>query len=329
MHFPSPVKVSGFSFKNKRALERCDIQGVTMKVRMNGHPIPYPLTLLKGRLKLVGVPSNKIEMLISDVVSKEIRSDGQYTEDGLMARVSSMLHSLDDDYSKKFETLLEYDFARRTNSSLEPIVVVLEGASGTGKSMLALDMIRNIGATRVISTDTVRQVLRSTLSREDHPELFCHTYQAHEKRQSGPETLNQVIRGYLAQRELIAPVVMDMTKRLLVEGANAIIEGVHVIPGTLSQLSKSVVEIVINPDSETHEKMFVSKHDAAGLKSVSADVDRRRAEYKSTRIIQEFLLSEAEGNGVRVIPLDSYEDAEKQVCQAVMESVKEILDASS
>lgn len=296
-----------------------------MKVRINGHPIPYPLTLLKGRLKLVGVPSNKIEMLISDVVSKEIRSDGQYTEDGLMARVSSMLQSLDDDYSKKFETLLEYDFARRTDSSLEPIVVVLEGASGTGKSMLALDMIRNIGATRIISTDTVRQVLRSTLSQDDHPELFCHTYQAHEKRQSGLETLDPVVRGYLAQIELIAPVVEEMTKRVLVEGAEAIIEGVHVLPGTLSRLSKSVVEILINPNPETHKRMFVSKHDGAGLKSVSSDLNRRIDEYRSTRMIQEYMLSEAQDNGVKVIDLDTYENAERKVCESVIETINGII----
>ncbi len=295
-----------------------------MKIRRNGISVPYPLTLLKGRLKLVGVSPQEIEKIVLVVTSKEIRNDEQHTKDGLMEKVSKILKSLDDEYSRKFESLLEYDAARRIDTSLEPIVVVLEGASGTGKSMLALDMIRNIGATRIISTDSVRQILRSIISYDDHPELFCHTYQAHEKRQSGPKLLDPTVRGYLAQVELIAPVIEQITKRVLIEGAEAVIEGVHVLPGSLSRLSKSIVEILINPSPETHESMFLSKHDA-GLKSVSSDFNQRREEYKSARLIQDYMLSEAIENGVKVVPLNTYEDAEKTICSTIMEAVQRIL----
>ncbi|MDF1540899.1 MAG: hypothetical protein P1Q69_18530 [Candidatus Thorarchaeota archaeon] len=279
-------------------------------------------------MKLIGMPSDEIERVISDIISKDVKVSGQFTEDTLMARVSEILRSLKEEYSKKFETLLEYDYVRRIDSSMEPIVIVLEGASGTGKSMLALDMIRNISATRIISTDTVRQVLRSTLSSEDHPELFCHTYQAHEKRQSGSKDLDPVVRGYLAQIELLSPVIEEMTKRVLTEGAETIIEGVHVLPGSLSRLSKSVVEILINPNPDTHERMFASKH-GTGLKSVSSDLKKRKEEYKATRIIQEYMLSQSLQNGVRVIPLGSYEEAEKAICDTVMETVRRILDSTA
>ena len=118
-----------------------------------------------------------------------------------------------------YDLLTKYEALRRTSKAIPPLILVFEGASATGKSMLALDFIVYLSITRIISTDTVRQVLRGIHSKEDHPELHCHTYQAHKYRQVGPEELNPMIRGYLAQCELIEPVIRDAVDRLAQEGA--------------------------------------------------------------------------------------------------------------
>ena len=281
--------------------------------------VPYPLDILRGRLRLIGLSYQKIESIISQVMD-------QGTIDSRV--LTDILGSEDSTAKKQFELLVRYDEARRGIEPLDPLILVLEGASATGKSMLALDMIRNLGATRIISTDTVRKVLRGVYTPTTHPELYCHTYQAHKERLAGPESLDVIVRGYVAQCEHINPVIRTITERIVKEGAEAVVEGVHVIPGTLSNVSKSVVEVLVNPSPELHKNMFLTKHSMAGLKSVSSDENRRTSEFDDTRKIQEFMLVSARKSGINIIELEDYEQAERETCKTVLETIKTLLESS-
>jgi len=59
------------------------------------------------------------------------------------------------------------------------IIVILGGTSGTGKSTLASLLASRIGVS-TLSTDSIRHILRNFLEKEDHPEIFASTYEAHE-----------------------------------------------------------------------------------------------------------------------------------------------------
>ena len=279
--------------------------------------VPYPLVILRGRLRLIGLSYQRIESIIAQVIDQGTIDSRELVD---------VLGSEDSTIIRQFELLAKYDDARRNSEPIDPIVLVLEGASATGKSMLALTMICNLGATRIISTDTVRQVLRGVYSPQTHPELYCHTYQAYKERQSGPETLSPMVRGYIAQCEHISPVVGKITERIVQEGAEAVVEGVHVIPGSLSHVSQSVVEVLINPNPELHKNMFLSKYSMAGLKSVSSDDARRTMEFENTRKIQNFMLDNAGKSGIKVIELLDYEQAERETCNLIIETIKTILD---
>ena len=59
------------------------------------------------------------------------------------------------------------------------VAVFLAGTSGTGKSTLASLLAARMGITTVLSTDSIRHMLRGFTTPEADPLLWASTYQVH------------------------------------------------------------------------------------------------------------------------------------------------------
>lgn len=295
-----------------------------MRLRFRDTDVPYPLSVIKGRLKLSGLGEKQVSQIM-DVVLNKVKSITNLSEDNLLDVVRNSLGSSEGFVIDNFEVLTRYEKLRGQSHEIPPIVVVLEGASATGKSIIANEIVHDLVATRFISSDTVRQVLRSTMNEEDYPELYCHTYQAHLHRQTGPKDLDPVIRGYLAQCDIITPQITNMTERIVSEGATGVVEGVHILPGMLKSLSLGVIEVLINPNNETHKAMFTNKHDAGKLRTVSEDMETREKEYEGTRAIQNYMNTLAQDAKVPIVEMNIFEDATSSVNEIIVDSIRKIL----
>ena len=293
-----------------------------MRLRLRDEVVPYPLFTIKGRLRLSGLD----DQAISEIMHYSVVQDSK-TEEELFIHVRESLESFKPDIPTNFETLTKYEQYRGKSSELPAIVVVLEGASATGKSLIALELMRDLTATRFISTDSVRQVLRGVMSEEKHPEIFCHTYQAHTHRQIGPADLDPVLRGFLAQCEIITPHIETMIENIIAEGTIAVVEGVHILPGSLQGFSPSAIEFLINPDAVTHKAMFAGKYEMGKLRTVSEDITVRAKEFEATRAIQEYMLEEAEKATVPVIALTDYDDALISISTHIVSVVRNLLSS--
>jgi 2-phosphoglycerate kinase len=291
-----------------------------MKVRRGDDAVPFPLFTLKGKLRLSGLDDQSILEVLQEATLENIDSS-----EGLFNHVYDSLSSFNPEIQNNFNTLVNYEKVRGKKRNIPAIILILEGASATGKSLIALELMRDLAATRFISTDSVRMVLRGIMSKEEYPELFCHTYQAYNYRQAGPKELNPVLRGFLAQCEVIAPHIETMTKGLIAEGATTVIEGVHVIPGTLQDLSQGVLEVLINPEPTTHKAMFTSKYNLEKLASVSEDKSIREKEFEATLAIQKFMLVAAEKAGTAVVDLKEYEGARALISAQIISKIEGLL----
>ena len=280
------------------------------------------MSSLRGRLLLAGLSNIEAEQALAEIQSSQ--GNGPLSEQEIYVAAKNWLSSNRLSAAPEFEKLIAYDEARETTGQA-PLIVAIEGASATGKTMLALEVLKILNATRFLSTDTVRQVLRSMMSESTHPELHCHTYQAHQFRQEGPETLEPVVRGFIAQSSIIMPRVMDLTSRVLAEGAIAVVEGVHILPGALADLGPSVLEILVSPSRDTHEAMFLAKHTAGKLKSVSDDRGRRNQEFHATLRIQEYLLEQAREKKVHVVRLQDYEQALGDIFSLILKCIEALI----
>jgi len=61
-----------------------------------------------------------------------------------------------------------------------PIIVLIGGSTGTGKSTVAAEVAHRLGITRVASTDFIRQTMRAFFSREFMPTIHYSSFEAGE-----------------------------------------------------------------------------------------------------------------------------------------------------
>lgn len=114
------------------------------------------------------------------------------------------------------------------------IVILIGGVTGIGKSTVAKEVSYRLGFTSSIGTDSIRQVMRKTISEELTPELHESSYLAYKHIDTHP-MISDVIMGFERQCRLVSVGINGIIERSKEEGVNMLIEGIHIIPGYFKQ----------------------------------------------------------------------------------------------
>ena len=133
-----------------------------------------------------------------------------------------------------------------------PIIVLIGGATGTGKSTVATEVAYRLGVTRVTSTDFVRQTLRAFFSPEFMPSIHYSSFEAGRAlRSAEAEEVDPLLHGFLDQTRNVLVGVNAAIERSLAEGWSTVLEGVHLVPGMTAPIADAlVVQCVLAIQSE-------------------------------------------------------------------------------
>jgi 2-phosphoglycerate kinase len=188
-----------------------------------------------------------------------------------------------------------------------PFIVLIGGTTGTGKSTVATQLAARLGITRIISTDAIREAMRSLFSERIMPALHTSSFEASEAlRGPIPKTADPVIIGFEQQVRAVSVAVEALIERSVLEGTDLIIEGAHLVPGFIESPDWSppwedkavVVPIVITVDDEdVHRSHFFLREMEAGQRNV----ERYLSHFENIRKIQKFIRAQAEQRDVPVI----------------------------
>src|SRR5256884_6929946 len=110
-----------------------------------------------------------------------------------------------------------------------PVVLLIGGATGTGKSTVATEIAYRLGITRVTSTDFVRQTMRAFFSKDFMPAIHYSSFEAGTSQDEDDE--DRVLHGFLAQTRNVLVGVRAAIDRGMQEGWSMVLEGVHPVPG--------------------------------------------------------------------------------------------------
>jgi 2-phosphoglycerate kinase len=202
-----------------------------------------------------------------------------------------------------------------------PLVILIGGATGVGKSTVATQLAARFGIVRVVATDAIREVMRSMLSPELMPTLHISSFEADRALREPPtKAADALILGFREQTAAVAVGINALIERAALERTSIVIEGAHVVPGFFDTDSYAdrvlAVPCVLGvEDEEHHQAHFASREDAVASRPAA----RYATGFDNIRRLQRYVKSQALSHGVPVVPNYSFDQALSAVIDLVME----------
>jgi 2-phosphoglycerate kinase len=210
--------------------------------------------------------------------------------------------------------------------SSRPLLLMICGAVGTGKSTIATEVAHLLDIVRIQSTDMLREVMRMMIPQRLLPVLHTSSFNAwkdlpiQDKQDRSREQL--IADGYRSQVELLAVACEAVLQRAVEESVPIILEGVHAHPDLLKLVPRDSDAIVV------HVTLAVlrAKELKARLRGRGNLVPQRRAKRYLSKFdeiwtLQSFLLSEADRCEV---PIITNQDKDKAILQIVQHVNQEL-----
>jgi 2-phosphoglycerate kinase len=261
--------------------------------------LPYSKGLTASQVMVTGLSpyrAYKVAEKIEDHLI-ERKMDAISTEELRSLTVRVLKDEAGDRYARNFVRWQEV-------SRLDvPLVIMIGGTTGVGKSTIATQLAARLGIVRVIPTDAVREVMRGLFSRELMPTLYTSSFEADSAlREPPPRPADQVIVGFREQTAAVAVGVRSLIERSAVEGTSLVIEGAHLVPGFLdvqrfAQGVLAVPLVVTVEDEELHRSHFVAR----SVDAAARPMERYMSGFGNIRKVQKYIKSQALSHGWPVV----------------------------
>ncbi|CAN6443485.1 unnamed protein product [Victoria cruziana] len=202
----------------------------------------------------------------------------------------------------------------RLREKRDSITILLCGTSGCGKSTLSALLGSRLGITTVVSTDSIRHMMRSFVDEKDNPLLWASTYHAGEyldptsvaqaKAKKGDGKMISLtaigskvmaIEGYKAQSEMVIDSLDKLITTWESHKESVIVEGVHLslnfVMGLMKKHPSIMPFLIYISDEEKHLERFA-------IRAKYMTLDPKKNKYvkyiSNIRTIQDYLCKRAE-----------------------------------
>jgi 2-phosphoglycerate kinase len=280
--------------------------------------LPFSKGLLARALIATGVPSERAYELA-------LTAEADLAAAGGRAVSMERLHELAVEMWGEDEGALvirRLRLFRRLDDLDQPIIVLIGGATGTGKSTVATEIAYRLGITRVTSTDFVRQTMRAFFSQDFMPSIHFSSFEAGESRDE--DDADRVLHGFLDQTRNVLVGVRAAIDRVMQEGWSMVLEGVHLVPGMVpSEIEGAlVIQFVLAiEDVEAHASHFwLRDSSSGGVRPFERYLDA----LGDIRGIQDYIVGRADKAGVPVIDNGNIEVAIAEAMELVLESAERL-----
>ena len=276
---------------------------------------PYSKTMLTRALTAVGLPTTRAYELALRV-EQDLATQGDSALD--LEHLEELARAVvgEEEAANAVRKLRLYREFQRLDL---PIVVMIGGGTGSGKSSVASELAHRLGITRVTSTDVIRHTMRAFFSEEFMPTIHYSSFEAgHAAREDDD---NPVLSGFLDQTRNVLVGMGAVIERALSERWSIVLEGVHLVPGLLPPIEGALaVHCVLQiEDREAHAAHFwIRDATSVGLRPVQRYLDA----LDDIRLIQGAIVDRARRYEVPVVENRYIEQTITTVMDLVLSSVE-------
>jgi 2-phosphoglycerate kinase len=290
---------------------------------LGGADLPYSKGIMARALIAAGVPADRAYQLARRV-EVELAERREHTLDLEQFRLLAQ-QILGDEEGERAVTRLHR--LAQLQSLDVPIIVLIGGSTGTGKSTVAAEVAHRLGITRVASTDFIRQTMRAFFSREFMPTIHYSSFEAGQA-VDDDVTGDPTIVGFVDQCRHVCVGVEAAIERALTEGWSMVLEGVHLVPGMLPPEVKGalMVHVVVEIEEEDVHRIhfYVRDVTSGGIRGMDKYLDR----LPDIRRIQTYIVGRARREAVPVVENGNVERTIDQVIELVMQAAERVRETA-
>lgn len=288
-----------------------------------GTRLPYSKGLMATSIMTTGLPPEEAHQLAEAIEQAlSARDTASISSEELVRLASEVLAERAGPAAA--DRFLAWRAAKR---SARPIIVLVGGPTGAGKSTIATRLGARLGFTRIVPTDAVREVMRNVFAARLMPTLYVSSFQAHTVlRAPVPDDHDPVVVGFRQQAEAVAVGLIGLIDRAVREQTDVIVEGVHLLPGLFGSLSQEwskeavVTHVILAvPDRDTH----VAHLQAHGWETDVRHPNRYLEHVEEIRRIQRYIRRLATTHGVPEVISRGLDETIQDVLDLVVARVTE------
>ena len=294
-------------------------QSTTITVERKSGSRPFSKELLSHSIQASGLPPDQSYEVARSIESQLMDQRRQQVTHSELEELAAELvgKNFDESFAER------YCLWRAWSDVDKPLIVLIGGASGVGKTSLAISLANLLDIPRVVATDDLRQVMRLTLSPELAPALHASSYSAW-KSVSSVAGEDAVISAFREQARMVCVGVKAIISRCIEENSSVIIDGVHLISDLLD-LKTYVGEAFITPvclcipDRESFEQRFAQRASEAPARPVH----RYLSHLDEILKIQDHLIETSAAHEIPAITTTAVESLTSEVSMVVSEQLQE------
>lgn len=292
----------------------------TITVREGADSSPFSKGRLSQSLLAAAVsPNDAFEA--AHAIELQLRRDGTRSIDRAELRRRSYTALLSHFDERTAERYLVW---RKYQEPEKPVLILLGGTTGAGKTSVALEVALRLGIGRVLSSDSIRQIMRMMLAPDLMPAIHGSSFDAHRRIAPASVGGSPVVDGFIAQASVVGLGVRAMLDRAIEENTSLVLDGVALVPGLIdleaySKMAHVIFLVMVRLDEAAFRQHFASraKHERRG------DMNRYVENLDAILQIQDQFLELAERHEVPIIDNVTIEESVRHVIRHVVETLRE------
>jgi 2-phosphoglycerate kinase len=216
-----------------------------------------------------------------------------------------------------------------------PLIFLIGGTAGCGKSTIATMLANRLDIVRTQSTDMLREVMRIMMPSQLVPVLHTSSFTAWTAVPGNTEAgKNEVldtllVNGYRSQADLLAVATEAVVQRALRERVSLIIEGVHIYPAVVEKLS-ATDDAVVMPImlGVLKRKQLQQRIRGRGTDAPQRRGDRYLKHFDEIWRLQSYLLSEADHANIPIVVNSDRDKVYREIMRITIETLAKDFDST-